>query len=131
MEFSSTAAAPLCAGPDAHTQKPVFTLPRGACDTHYQAFLRLLKNGRTWCKFTGAYRISAHDIPNPDVTPLAHAIIEANPERVVWGTDWPHPKHDRKMPNDGEMCNRLLDGIPDAAIRDKVLVANPAKLYGF
>lgn len=103
----------------------------GAKDANFQAFLRLLKNGRTWCKFTGAYRISAHDMPYPDVTPLAHAIIEANPARVVWGTDWPHPKHEGNMPNDGEMCDRLLEWIPDAAIRDKVLAANPATLYGF
>lgn len=104
---------------------------KGVQDANFQPFLRLLKNGRTWCKFTGAYRISAHDMPYPDVTPLAHAIIEANADRVVWGSDWPHPKHEGKMPNDGEMCNRLLDWVPDAAIRDKVLAANPAKLYGF
>jgi len=97
----------------------------------FQAFLRLLKGGRCWCKFTGAYRISSHDMPYPDVTPLAHAIIEANADRVVWGTDWPHPKHDGAMPNDGEMCDRLLDWIPDVTIRNRVLAENPAKLYGF
>jgi len=97
----------------------------------FQAFLRLMKSGRCWCKFTGAYRISAHDMPYPDITPLAHAIINANPERVVWGSDWPHPKHEDAMPNDGELCDRLLEWVPDAAIRDKVLAANPAKLYGF
>ena len=107
---------------------------KGPAHPGFQAFLRLLKRGRCWCKFTGAYRISgisAHDMPYADVTPLAHAIIEANAERVVWGTDWPHPKHEGKMPNDGDMCNRLLEWIPDAAIRDKVLATNPAKLYGF
>ena len=104
---------------------------KGVADANFQAFLRLLKAGRTWCKFTGAYRISAHDMPYPDVTSLAHAIIDANPDRVVWGTDWPHPKHEGAMPNDGEMCNRLLEWIPDAAIRNRVLAANPAKLYGF
>lgn len=104
---------------------------KGVKDANFQAFLRLLKHGRTWCKFTGAYRISAHDMPYPDVTPLAHAIIDANPNRVVWGSDWPHPKHEGTMPNDGEMCNRLLDWIPDAATRDRVLAQNPAALYGF
>ena len=98
---------------------------------NFQAFLRLMKGGRCWCKFTGAYRISSHHMPYPDVTPLAHAIIDANPNRVVWGTDWPHPKHEGAMPNDGEMCNRLLDWVPDAANRDKVLAQNPARLYGF
>ena len=104
---------------------------KGAQDPNFQSFLRLLKGGRCWCKFTGAYRISTHDMPYADVTPLAHAIIDANPDRVVWGTDWPHPKHEGAMPNDGEMCNRLLDWIPDAAIRDKVLAYNPARLYSF
>ena len=107
---------------------------KGPQDANFQAFLRLMKGGRTWCKFTGAYRISgisSHNMPYPDVTPLAHAIIDANPNRVVWGTDWPHPKHEGAMPNDGEMCNRLLDWMPDAAIRDRVLAHNPAKLYGF
>ena len=103
----------------------------GVTHPGFQAFLRLLKGGRCWCKFTGAYRISAHDMPYPDVTPLAHALIDANPNRVVWGTDWPHPKHEGAMPNDGAMCDRLLDWIPDAAIRDRVLAENPALLYGF
>ena len=104
---------------------------KGVQHPGFQAFLRLLKSGRCWCKFTGAYRISAHDMPYSDVTPLAHAIIGANAERVVWGTDWPHPKHEGAMPNDGEMCNRLLEWIPDAAVRNRVLADNPAKLYGF
>ncbi len=104
---------------------------KGVQHPNFQAFLRLMKGGRCWCKFTGAYRISAHDMPYPDITPLAHAITEANPNRVVWGTDWPHPKHEGAMPNDGEMCNRLLDWIPDAATRDRVLAQNPAMLYGF
>jgi predicted TIM-barrel fold metal-dependent hydrolase len=104
---------------------------KGVKDPNFQAFLRLMKSGRCWCKFTGAYRISAHDMPYPDVTPLAHAIIEANPDRVVWGSDWPHAKHDGQMPNDGEMCSRLVDWVPDAHIRNKVLVENPARLYGF
>jgi len=98
----------------------------------FQAFLRLLKGGRCWVKFTGAYRISGEPrLPYSDVTPLAHALLAANADRVVWGTDWPHPKHEGAMPNDGEMCERLADWVPDAALRRKVLVDNPARLYGF
>ena len=104
---------------------------KGVTHPGFQAFLRLMKGGRCWCKFTGAYRISAHDMPYPDVTPLAHAIIGANPNRVVWGSDWPHPKHEGAMPNDGVMCERLLEWIPDAALRNRVLAENPARLYGF
>lgn len=97
----------------------------------FQAFLRLLKGGRCWCKFTGAYRISAQEMPYTDVIPLAHAIVDANAERVVWGTDWPHAKHDGAMPNDGDLCNRLVSWVPDTLLRKKVLVENPARLYGF
>lgn len=104
---------------------------KGPQHPNFQSFLRLMKGGRCWCKFTGAYRISAHDMPYPDVTSLAHAIIDANPDRVVWGTDWPHPKHEGAMPNDGQMCDRLLDWIPDAGVRNRVLATNPARLYGF
>ncbi len=100
-------------------------------DPGFQAFLRLMKAGRCWAKFTGAYRISRQHMPYDDITPFARAIIDANPERVVWGTDWPHPKHDGPMPNDGELCGRLGDWIPDSSIRARVLVDNPARLYGF
>lgn len=97
----------------------------------FQALLNLLRAGRCWVKFTGAYRISSEDMPYSDVVPYAHALVAAAPRRIVWGTDWPHPKHEKRMPNDGEMCDRLLDWIPDEKQRRLVLVDNPARLYGF
>ena len=97
----------------------------------FQALLRLLKAGRCWVKFTGAYRISRGDMPYPDVVPYARALVAAAPERIVWGTDWPHPKHEKAMPNDGEMCDRLLEWIPDEKERRLALASNPARLYGF
>lgn len=97
----------------------------------FQAFLRLMRTGRCWAKFTGAYRISQQPMPYRDVVPFAHALLEANADRVVWGTDWPHPKHEGVMPNDGELCSELTAWIPDAQMRERVLVANPARLYGF
>ena len=97
----------------------------------FQALLRLMRAGRCWVKFTGAYRISREDMPHRDVVPYARALVAAHPQRIVWGTDWPHPKHEKSMPNDGEMCDRLLDWIPDESQRRLALVDNPAKLYGF
>jgi len=97
----------------------------------FQALLRLLGSARCWVKFTGAYRISRAAMPCRDVTPYARALVAANPGRVVWGTDWPHPKHEGAMPNDGEMCDRLLEWLPDERQRDLALVENPARLYGF
>ena len=105
---------------------------RGIAHPGFQALLRLLRAGHCWVKFTGAYRISGEGaLPYSDVTPCARALVAAHPERIVWGTDWPHPKHEQKMPNDGELCDRLLDWIPDETQRRLALVDNPAKLYGF
>lgn len=97
----------------------------------FQALLRLMRTGRCWVKLTGPYRISVGGIPYSDVTPFAHALIDAAPQRVIWGTDWPHVMVKSAMPNDGVLCDLLLDWVPDETIRRKVLVENPAKLYGF
>ena len=98
----------------------------------FVALQRMLAAGRAWVKFTGAYRISADGaLPYADVTPYARALVAANPERIVWGTDWPHPKHEGPMPNDGDFANCLGDWIPDATNLRRALADNPAKLYGF
>jgi 2-pyrone-4,6-dicarboxylate lactonase len=95
-------------------------------------FLRLFETGRCWVKLTGPYRIStAPDLPYADVTPLAHRLTSVNPERLIWGTDWPHVMNKKPMPNDGDLTDLIADWLPDAALRERVLVANPAALYGF
>ena len=103
---------------------------RGMGDPGFQALLRLIKAGRCWVKLTGPYRISTTALPYSDVTPFAHALTAANAERIVWGTDWPHVMA-KAMPNDGELCDVLAAWVPDAAMRERVLVENPARLYGF
>ena len=70
-------------------------------------------------------------MPYADVVPYARALLEANPERVIWGTDWPHVIIKTPMPNDGDLADLLSDWIPDAKLREQVLVRNPARLYGF
>ncbi len=97
----------------------------------FQALLRTMRAGRCWVKLTGPSRITTTVMPYPDVTPYAHALLDAAPERVIWGTDWPHVIVKGAMPNDGDLCDLLLDWAPDEAVRRKVLVDNPAKLYGF
>ena len=104
---------------------------KGLANAGFQALLALMRETRAWVKLTGPYRIAVNEMPYSDVTPYAHALIAAAPGQVIWGTDWPHPKHDKAMPNDGEMCDRLLDWVPDEALRRKVLVENPARLYGW
>ncbi len=96
------------------------------------AFLRLFETGRCWVKLTGPYRISAApDLPYPDVVPLARRLAGVNPDRLIWGTDWPHVMNKKPMPNDGDLTDLIADWLPDAALRERVLVTNPAALYGF
>jgi predicted TIM-barrel fold metal-dependent hydrolase len=99
----------------------------------FQALLRLLRAGRAWVKLTGPYRISTGPLPHADTNAFAHALVEVAPDRLVWGSDWPHVKTEWSipMPNDGELADLLEAWVPDAGIRKRVLVDNPAKLYGF
>ena len=97
----------------------------------YKALLRLLKAGRAWVKLTGPYRNSGGALPYTDVTPFAQALVDAAPDRILWGTDWPHVMVKGAMPNDGDLCDLLANWVPDEANRKRVLVDNPAKLYGF
>src|SRR3954471_18911441 len=105
--------------------------------------VELVKSGKAHVKISGAYRASKLGPDYADATPLAQALIAANPERISWGTDWPHP--DSVTPpgkqvtdvtplfqiDDGRLLNQLPVWAPDAAIRKKILVDNPTRLYGF
>jgi predicted TIM-barrel fold metal-dependent hydrolase len=105
--------------------------------------VELVKSGKAYVKISGAYRASKLGPDYPDAAPLAKALIAANAERIVWGTDWPHP--DSVTPpgkkvtdvtpllqiDDGRLLDQLAVWAPDAATRKKILVDNPARLYGF
>ena len=105
----------------------------------FSDLLDLLKSGKAYVKISAAYRASTHGPDFADVAPFARALIAANPERVIWGSDWPHPdtigRPDHVTPllqiDDGRLLNQLPIWAPDAAIRQKILVDNPARLYGF
>lgn len=109
----------------------------------FDAVLDLVKAGRAYVKISGAYRVSERAPDYADATPLAQALVAANPDRIIWGTDWPHPNSDfgRGKPlteiappfpiDDGLLLNQLAQWVPDAAVRRKILVDNPARLYGF
>ena len=103
----------------------------------------LVRSGKAYVKISGAYPVSKQAPDYPDAAPLARALIAANPQRVVWGTDWPHPNSDA-LPgygamdvrpyfaiDDGALLNQLAVWAPDAATRKAILVDNPARLYGF
>jgi predicted TIM-barrel fold metal-dependent hydrolase len=105
--------------------------------------LDLVRSGKAYVKISGAYRASTQAPDYPDAVPFAKALIAANPDRIVWGTDWPHPNAstgaNRKPTDvlqlfqidDGRLLNQLAIWAPDPAIRKKILVDNPARLYGF
>lgn len=104
----------------------------GADHPGYRAFLDLMRDGHFWVKLSGPYRISteAHP-PYADVRAMAAALVEAAPDRLVWGSDWPHVMQWHTMPNDGDLLDLLADWAPDEALRRRILVDNPARLYGF
>jgi predicted TIM-barrel fold metal-dependent hydrolase len=92
--------------------------------------LRLLEAGRHWVKLCG-YRNSLAGFPYADVAPLARRFVAAAPERCVWGTDWPHTVIAGHMPEDADLLDLLADWAPDPAVRERILVGNPAALYRF
>jgi predicted TIM-barrel fold metal-dependent hydrolase len=92
---------------------------------------RLIDKGRTWVKLSGAYQDSKVGPPTySDTVPLARAYIKAAPERVVWASDWPHPT-EKEKPDDAVLFDLLAVWAPDEATRRRILVQNPATLYGF
>lgn len=95
------------------------------------ALIDLLRAGRCWAKLSGAYRIDTSGAPFAAATPIARALIEAAPDRLVWGTDWPHPQVKGPMPDDGELFDWFLEVTADADLQRRILVDNPARLYDF
>ncbi|MGE0733917.1 MAG: amidohydrolase family protein [Alphaproteobacteria bacterium] len=104
---------------------------RGTNDPGFQSLLRTLGAGRAWVKLSGANRItSRRTAPYDDVVPFARALIAANPDRLVFGTDWPHVHLPVPMANTGALLGELAFWAPDLYVREKILVHNPARLYG-
>ena len=98
----------------------------------FQYLLDMMRNDeRAWVKVSGAERITADGSPPyDDVIPYGRALIDAAPDRTLWGTDWPHPNV-RHMPDDGDLIDFLADLAPDEEQRNRILVDNPERLYDF
>ncbi len=94
----------------------------------FRMLLDLMQNDLAWVKVSGSERISSAGKPFRDAIPFAQALIEAAPDRVLWGTDFPHPNV-KTMPNDGELVDLIPLICPDEALRHKLLVDNPERLY--
>jgi len=123
-----------------HMGKP--DAARGLAQAGVPELIDLLATGRTWVKLSGPYRVSADDYGNTHVAALARALFDANPDRMVWGSDWPHigqhaGRHDEVAPpvayrplDYGRLLTALSEWVPQADLA-RVLVRNPAVLYGF
>jgi predicted TIM-barrel fold metal-dependent hydrolase len=96
----------------------------------FQSLLDLYRtNPLAWIKVCGAERVSVGKRPFRDAVPFAQALIAVDAGRILWGTDWPHPNISKDMPNDGELVDLFGEICPDAAVRTRILVDNPTRLY--
>ena len=96
----------------------------------FQALLALYRaNPRAWIKISGAERVSVGKRPFRDAIPFAQALLAIDAGRLLWGTDWPHPNITKDMPKDGELVDLLGEICPDAALRRRILVDNPTRMY--
>jgi len=103
----------------------------GVQNPGFQTLLALLGEGNCWAKLSGAYLTSGGSFPFDDVAPMAQALAKAAPERLVWGSDWPHQSCKTDVPVDAGLLDLLATWVPDEKIRKRILVDNPAKLYDF
>lgn len=103
---------------------------KGIDGAGFKFILECLDTGRCWVKLSP--RISKQDnFPFSDVDPLVKKLVEHAPDRLLWGSDWPHPQYFKPMPNDVALLDMMLDWVPDEATRKKIFVDNPAEIFGF
>jgi D-galactarolactone isomerase len=101
-------------------------------DKDWRLLLKLLATGRCWIKLSGPYYGSKSGPPlYADKARIAQALIKAAPERMVWASNWPHPSYKKNFPDEGKLLDTIAEWTQDEGLRKKILVTNPAKLYGF
>jgi predicted TIM-barrel fold metal-dependent hydrolase len=106
--------------------------PQGIQHAAYGVIRSLIDKGRTWVKLSGAYSNTLIGPPTyADATEVAQAYVKAAPERLVWGSDWPHPSEVEHKPDDALLFDLLAAWAPNEATRNRILVTNPEQLYGF
>ena len=101
-------------------------------DKSWRVMHKLLGSGRCWVKLSGPYYGSKSGPPlYADKARVAKELIHAAPERMVWASNWPHPSFKKNFPDEGKLLDTVAEWTQDEALRKKILVTNPAKLYGF
>lgn len=104
---------------------------KGTQDVGFQMLLSLLREGNAWVKASGLYRISGQGAPHQDLRPFLDAVISAQPDRVIWATDWPHSAIRGPVPDVAMLATALMDWLGDEDLRSKAFVQNALELYGF
>jgi 2-pyrone-4,6-dicarboxylate lactonase len=105
---------------------------KGVGNAGFQNLLALVREGLAWVKLSGTYRSTGlAATPHVDTRPFVDALIEANPQQLVWGTDWPHPSIQVPMPDDTDLMDQFNEWVDDAGLRQAIFVDNPERLYGF
>jgi predicted TIM-barrel fold metal-dependent hydrolase len=143
QEFEQFSALPAAAVPsgngaeqdreDAHGASHLGMVPaaQGITDPNFQSLLKLVGDGHAYVKLSAVYRLSTQFPDYPDAKPLHDAFLAANPERLMWGTDWPHPSIAAAvMPDDGHLLDLFHAWTPDEQARRRILVDTPARLFG-
>jgi predicted TIM-barrel fold metal-dependent hydrolase len=102
----------------------------GTAGAGFRDLLGLAREGLCWVKLSGLYLVSQQSTPFADVRPLAEALVSAAPERMLWATDWPHPASKDPV-DDRRLLELFAEWVPDESVRTRILVGNPAMLYGF
>ena len=97
----------------------------------FKALMRLLDTDRCWVKLASLYRLSSEPYPHRDMLPMIARVVETRPDRILWGSNWPHPICPVPMPNDGDLVDLIPLWLPDDRSQRLALVDNPAALYGF
>ena len=105
-------------------------IEQGVNGPDFKFVLECLDTGRCWLKLSPRFS-KEETFPFSDVTPFIHKVVEHAPDRLLWGSDWPHPQYFRPMPNDTALLDLMLDWVPDEKTRNKIFVDNPAEIFGF
>jgi len=106
-------------------------LEEGANGAGITELRRLLDTGRVWVKLSGVERLSMIGAPFTDALAIARSLVDHGPERILWGTDWPHVNLRGPMPNDGDLADFVSSIAPTEALRQRLLVDNPVQFFGF
>ncbi|HBI84433.1 amidohydrolase family protein [Orrella sp. NBD-18] len=123
--WSSKLGVPVVFDHFGHPSKPDIQ------DAGFRNMCALVKEGGAWVKLSGAYRVVDPINKWSAIKPFVDALLNTRTDRLVWGTDWPHPNIPAPMPNDGDIADAVFDWLPTEALRQQILVRNPEVLYDF